>query len=243
MTKRLFDIAVSLVALSLLWPLLAIIAFAIWCQDGRSPFYLSFRVGRGNRDFRMLKLRTMAVGADRLGGPSTAASDSRVTPLGSALRRFKVDELPQFWNVLKGDMSVVGPRPNLRHGGVDRYTVEERRLLSVSPGVTDLASIVFSDEGEILKDSPDPDALYDSVIRPWKNRLGLFYIDNGSLLLDIRLIWVTAVAICSKTKALRQVIRMLDSLGAEQELQRICCRDEPLPHGLPPGHQAQLATP
>ena len=114
MAKRLLDILFALVAIVLTMPIIAIACLLIWAQDGRSPVYAGLRVGRFNRDFRMFKLRTMIPDAHRSGGPSTSASDGRLTPLGSALRRFKLDELPQFWNVLKGDMSMVGPRPNVR---------------------------------------------------------------------------------------------------------------------------------
>lgn len=239
MAKRLFDIILSLLACILTLPVVIAAALLIWVQDGRWPFYLGPRVGRDGRDFRMIKLRTMVPDGERLGASSTSISDSRLTPFGGKLRRFKVDELPQFWNVVVGEMSIVGPRPNLRSGGVDRYTSEELRLLSTRPGITDLASIVFSDEGEILKDSADPDALYDSAIRPWKNRLALVYVDNRSFLLDLRLIWLTAVAIASRDSALRGVARILDRLNADERLKGICRRNQPLPHGPPPGRPAQ----
>ena len=242
MSKRLFDIVFALLALAISLPIVAIACFLVWMSDGHRPFYAGYRAGRDGRRFRMIKLRTMIVGAEALGGSSTAASDRRLIPLGHGLRRLKIDELPQFLNVLAGEMSVVGPRPNVLKGGVDRFTAEERRLLEVRPGITDLASIVFSDEGEILKDSLDPDALYDSAIRPWKNRLGLIYVDNQSLWLDFRLIALTAVAICSRSAALRGSDRILSRLGADDELKRICRRNGPLPHGQPPGHPAKLAT-
>jgi len=240
MAKRLFDIVFALAATIVTLPLIAIACLLIWLQDGHSPLYRGLRVGRDGRDFRMIKLRTMVADGDRLGGSSTATSDSRLTALGKALRRYKLDELPQFWNVLTGDMSVVGPRPNVR-GGVDRYTREELELLAVRPGITDLASIVFSDEGEILEGSSDADALYDAVIRPWKNRLALTYVFNRSLPLDLQLIWLTVVSLSSKVSALQGVARILKGLGADEELRRICSRMEPLPHGLPPGSPARLA--
>lgn len=240
MGKRLFDLLFALLATILTTPIILVVSLLVWGQDGRSPFYRGLRVGRGDRDFRMIKLRTMVADGERLGGSSTAVSDPRLTPLGVALRRFKIDELPQFWNVLIGDMSIVGPRPNFRNGGVDRYTPEELRLLSVRPGITDLASIVFSDEGEILKDSADPEALYDSAIRPWKNRLALIHIDNRSLPLDARLIWLTALAIVSRSAALRGVAGILHDLGADEELKRVCRRNRPLPHRPPPGRPTQL---
>lgn len=240
--KRAFDVMFALPALILVSPIILIAALLILGQDGAPPFYLGRRVGRGGSDFRMIKLRTMVADGERLGGSSTALSDPRLTRIGAALRRFKIDELPQLWNVLVGDMSVVGPRPNVRSGGVDRHTPEELRLLSVRPGITDLASIVFWDEGEILKGSADPDSLYDWLIRPWKNRLALLLVDNRSLMLDLRLIWLTLLAIGSRTASLRGVAKIVAALGADEQLRRIALRDEPLPRALPPGAPPQLAT-
>jgi lipopolysaccharide/colanic/teichoic acid biosynthesis glycosyltransferase len=238
--KRSLDIFVALLALVLATPLLAVASLLIWLEDGHAPFYRGTRVGRGGRDFRMVKLRTMVAGGERLGGTSTAATDWRLTSLGAALRRWKIDELPQFWNVLTGDMSIVGPRPNTRAGGVDRYTAEELRLLSVRPGITDLASIVFADEGQILSGAADPDALYDAVIRPWKNRLGLLYVERRRFALDVRLIGATAVALVSRQSALRQVNAILERWNADAGLRAICARRGPLPAGTPPG-QATVA--
>jgi len=240
--KRVFDFMFALPGLILVSPIILIAALLVLKQDGRSPFYRGLRVGLGGRDFRMIKLRTMVADGERLGGSSTALSDPRLTPIGATLRRFKIDELPQLWNVLAGDMSLVGPRPNVRRGGVDRHTPEELRLLSVRPGITDLASIVFWDEGEILKDSADPDALYDWVIRPWKNRLALLLVDNRSFMLDLRLTWLTLLAIVSRAAALRRVARIVATLSTDEQLRRIALRNEPLPRGLPPGGAAQLAT-
>lgn len=238
MAKRLFDIFFALAAILATSPIVAVASVLIWAQDRHPPLYAGVRVGRFNRDFRMFKLRTMVPDAHRIGGPSTAASDARLTPLGSALRRFKLDELPQFWNVLKGDMSLVGPRPNIREGGVDGYTVEERRLLSVRPGITDLASIVFADEGEILRDSPDPHALYDTVIRPWKSSLALLYIEHRSVDLDLGIILLTALSFVSRRAALHGVDMILESLNASPELRQTCARCEPLVGGEAPGQPA-----
>jgi lipopolysaccharide/colanic/teichoic acid biosynthesis glycosyltransferase len=238
MAKRLFDIVFSIIALIVVVPITAAASLLIWAHDGHAPLYRGLRVGRGGRDFRMVKLRTMVANGERLGGSSTAASDRRLTLLGAALRRFKLDELPQFWNVLVGDMSIVGPRPNVRPGGVDCYTMEERRLLTVRPGITDLASIVFSDEGEILKGSPDPDRLYDAVIRPWKNRLGLLYVERRDMTADACLIGLTVIALFSKPLALRGVGAMLHRWNADATLQSICERSQPLPAGAPPGQPA-----
>ena len=235
MAKRLFDIMLSVLILAVASSLLVGLMLLIWAHDRRSPLYRGNRVGREGGDFRMLKLRTMTVDAERTGGTSTAGSDGRLTSLGKYLRRWKFDELPQFCNVLMGDMSIVGPRPNTRRGGVERYTPEEMRLLNVRPGITDVASIVFSDEGQILDGAADPDALYDAVIRPWKSRLGLLYVDHWNLSFDLRIIWLTAVALVAKPVALRGVDAILVQWGADDELRRICRRRAPLPQAEPPG--------
>ena len=183
--KRLLDIVVSAGALIVLSPLLLVVATAVWLQDFHSPFYIAPRVARGNGTFRMVKFRSMTVGADRTGVDSTSASDSRITAVGRTIRAYKLDELVQLWNVLKGDMSLVGPRPQVRRDA-DLYTDVERGLLTARPGITDLASIVFSDEGDILKDEADPDLAYNQLIRPWKSRLGLLYVNHQSVRLDLR---------------------------------------------------------
>src|SRR5665213_3008199 len=156
--KRLWDVSIAACALLLLAPLLAAVAVGLWLEDRRSPWYRGIRVGRDGREFRMLKFRSMRVGAAKTGVNSTAAGDSRITRAGRFLRALKLDELPQLWNVLAGEMSLVGPRPQVPEDA-SLYTSEERRMLEVRPGITDLASIVFSDEGAILAGSADPDLL------------------------------------------------------------------------------------
>lgn len=235
MSKRLIDIVFSVPILVIAAPVVLAAMLLIWSYDRRSPIYWAPRVGRGGRDFRMAKLRTMTVDADRIGGASTSRSDGRVTPPGRLLRRWKIDELPQVWNVLLGQMSLVGPRPNLRRGGVDRYTREEMRLLDARPGITDLASIVFADEADILDGAPDPDALYDRVIRPWKNRLGLLYLDRRTLGIDLRILALTGLAILSRPAALRGVDRILADLRVDEALRGVCRRQDPLPWAAPPG--------
>src|ERR1700730_1157891 len=140
--KRTFDILIALLALILLAPILAAIAAAIWLDDRKSPFFSARRVARGGGDFRMVKFRTMIPDAWKSGVNSTASGDPRITRIGKFLRTAKFDELPQLWNVLTGDMSLVGPRPQVRTD-VELYTKEELRMLSARPGITDLASIVF----------------------------------------------------------------------------------------------------
>jgi lipopolysaccharide/colanic/teichoic acid biosynthesis glycosyltransferase len=174
------------------------------------------------------------VNADESGVDSTGANDRRITPLGRFVRKYKVDEVTQLWNVLKGDMSLVGPRPNVRRE-TDLYTSEERRLLDARPGITDFASIVFSDEGDILKDQADPDIAYNQLIRPGKSRLGLFYIDHQRLSVDLRLCWLTVGAILSRPLALAGVERLLGSLHAPPDLIALSRRDRPLTPTPPPG--------
>ena len=189
----------------------------------------------------MIKLRSMIVDADRTGVDSTGANDARITPIGHFIRRYKLDELTQLWNVLLGDMSWVGPRPNVERE-TDLYTPVERRLLDVRPGVTDFASIVFSDEGEILKDQQDPDIAYNQLIRPGKSLLGLFYIDNRSILVDLQLIFLTALAIMSRREALDGVQKLLRMLGANEKLLQIAARDKPLAPLPPPGAQKVVTS-
>lgn len=216
------------------WLLLGTL-LAVWLQDFQSPFYMARRVGRGGKDFTMIKVRSMVKNAEATGVNSTGANDMRITGVGRFIRRYKIDELSQFLNVLRSDMSVVGPRPNTRKWGVDLYTEQERRLLDLKPGITDLASIVFSDEGEILADAAHPDLRYNQIIRPWKSRLGLFYLDNASLALDLQVIWLTAMAVLNKPTALRGVVSLLERYGADAVLIAVCRREAPLPEAPPPG--------
>ncbi len=232
--KRLFDIFASGLGLLLASPVLLPVMFLVWKQDKHSPFYVAPRVGKGDTVFSMVKLRSMVINADKSGVDSTGANDRRITPVGHFIRRYKLDELSQLWNVLKGDMSMVGPRPNVKRE-TDLYTPVERGLLNVRPGITDFASIVFSDEGDILKDQVDPDIAYNQLIRPGKSKLGLFYIANRSLWLDIRLCWLTAIAIASRERALEGVQHILRNLGANEELRQIAARKEPLVPMPPPG--------
>lgn len=232
--KRLIDILGAASGLLIASPVLLVTMFLIWRQDRHSPFYLGQRVGKNMREFKMVKLRSMTVNADKSGVDSTSANDNRITKVGQFVRRYKLDELTQLWNVLLGEMSLVGPRPNVKRE-VDLYTDEEKLLLSVRPGITDLSSIVFSDEGDILAGSDDPDLRYNQVIRPWKSRLGLLYIRNISVMLDIKIIFATIIAIIDKKRALGFVNNMLSDIGADDELIKVCLRDSELIPHPPPG--------
>lgn len=234
MMKRLFDLIVSFTALILVSPILAISLLAVFLQDFKNPFYIAPRVGRNEKIFKMFKIRSMVVNADKTGVDSTSSNDMRITQVGHLIRKFKIDEISQLINVFLGDMSLVGPRPNVKRE-TDIYTKEEKVLLTVRPGITDISSIVFSDEGEILKDSNDPDLLYNQIIRPWKSRLGIFYIENRSLFLDIRLLIFTVLAITNKALALERIVTLLEGMNADSDLVKISSRKGALTPAPPPG--------
>jgi lipopolysaccharide/colanic/teichoic acid biosynthesis glycosyltransferase len=223
MMRRSFDVVVSAIALLMLAPLLGVILFLVWRQDRHSPLYIADRAGLNGQPFRMVKIRSMVVNADKSGVESTSTNDRRITPLGNFIRRWKIDELSQLWNVLCGDMSLVGPRPNTLKE-VATYSGDEMRLLDVRPGITDFSSIVFSDEGEILKDSSDPDAEYARLIRPWKSKLGLLYVRNASISLNLRLIWLTLLAILDKRRALDKLDGLLESYGCHPQVREVASR-------------------
>ena len=233
--KRPFDIVFSLMVLIVSSPILLTAIIAVWLQDFKTPFYLATRVARHNRNFTMIKVRSMRINADTTGVNSTSKGDARVTKVGSFIRRYKIDELSQFINVLLGSMSVVGPRPNTRAWGVDLYNDVELKLLTVRPGITDLSSIVFSDEGEILMNHEHADKAYNALIRPWKSRLGLLYIKNKNLALDIRIIFSTLVTIYSRDLALKMVENILLDLNADETLIEVCRRNKNLTPATPPG--------
>jgi len=232
--KRILDFVAALCGLLILLPLLGVIALAVWLEDRRSPWFRGVRVGRGGRTFRMIKFRSMIPDAWKSGVSSTASGDRRITRVGRFLRRAKLDELPQLWNVLIGDMSLVGPRPQVEPEAA-LYTAEERRLLDVHPGMTDLASIIFADEGEILAGSADPDLCYNQRIRPWKSRLGLLYIERQSLAGDLKILLLTFLAALSRKRALGGVAQILASWDADPLLRKMAARKEPLLAWLPPG--------
>lgn len=234
MLKRMIDILLATTALVVFSPILAVAFLAVWLQDYHSPVYSAPRVGLGEKMFSMHKTRSMVKNADKSGVDSTGANDMRITSVGRFIRRYKLDELPQLWNVITGDMSIVGPRPNVKRE-TDLYSKEEKRLLSVRPGITDFASIVFSDEGDILKDEKDPDLAYNQLIRPWKSRLGILYIEKRSLLVDLQLIALTAVAIVSRESALRGVQVLLERIGASEDLRKVARRQDRLVPHPPPG--------
>jgi lipopolysaccharide/colanic/teichoic acid biosynthesis glycosyltransferase len=209
--------------------------YLVYRQDKQSPFYLAPRVGKNGKIFKMIKLRSMVINADKNGVDSTSADDSRITPIGVWIRKFKLDEFTQLINVLSGEMSLVGPRPNVKMGGTDLYTDSEKRIITIKPGITDFSSIVFSDEGDILSGKSDPDLSYNQLIRPWKSRLALLYIDNQSNLLDLKIIFYTAVAMISKTIARGWVGSSLQKMTSDENIVAIVKREIELYPFAPPG--------
>ncbi len=192
--KRVFDLLFSTIALFVLSPVLLAIAVAIRLGSAGPILYSGTRVGKDGKVFGMYKFRTMVQNADKLGGSSTPNDDPRITGVGRLLRHYKLDELPQFINVVRGDMSIVGPRPQIEWA-VKLYTPEQREVLTVLPGITDYASIRFPNEGEILKGSTDPDRDYMEKIHPEKMRLSLEYVRRRSFVTDMSVIAQTAAAI------------------------------------------------
>ena len=236
--KRVFDFSAALAGLIVFAPLFAAIALAVWLADRHSPFYRGVRLTRGAAEFRMLKFRTMIPDAWRSGVYATASGDPRITPVGTWLRAAKLDELPQLWNVLTGDMSLVGPRPQVP-SDAQWFTTEERRLLEIRPGITDLASLIFANESTLLGGAPDPDLLTQQILRPWKSRLALAYRDRGGdLLTDLRIIGLTLLAAFSPARAREGVARILTRWQADPLLRTLLRRldsGQPPPPWPPPG--------
>lgn len=192
--KRLLDILSSSIVLLVLLPVWLVIALLIAMESKGGVFYKQVRVGKDNKDFFLYKFRTMRVGSDKKGLLTVGERDNRITRVGYFLRKYKIDEFPQLLNVIKGDMSIVGPRPEVRKY-VDLYTPEQMKVLSLRPGLTDLASIKYVHENEVLAASDNPEQTYIDEVMPAKLDLNLQYIATQSLMGDIRLIFNTFLAI------------------------------------------------
>ena len=188
--KRLVDFIVSLFFLFLLFPILVLLAILIKLESNGPVFYLQVRVGLNGKDFRIFKFRTMFIGSDKAGLLTVGGRDPRITKVGIFIRKYKLDELPQLINVLNGEMSLVGPRPAVRKY-VNMYNDEQLKVLSVKPGITDYASIQYSDENELLAKSVDPEKTYIEEVMPAKLLLNLKYINEISLLTDLKIIGLT----------------------------------------------------
>ncbi|MBE6063499.1 MAG: sugar transferase [Clostridium butyricum] len=190
--KRVFDILASGIGIIILSPILLIIALRIKTGSDGPVFFKQIRVGKDGKEFEILKFRTMVVNAEKLGRQITVGADNRITKVGGFLRKYKLDELPQLFNVFKGDMSLVGPRPEVPRY-VKLYTEEQRKVLSVKPGITDLASIRYRDENELLGKAENPDEFYINTIMPDKLALNMEYIDKSNVFYDIYIIIETII--------------------------------------------------
>ena len=176
----------------------------------------------------------MVINADKTGVDSTSNNDSRITPVGHFIRKTKLDELTQIINILKGEMSFVGPRPNVETE-TNLYTKVEKKILSVRPGITDFASIIFADEGSILENSSNPNLDYNQLIRPYKSRLALFYIEKRSFYIDLKIIFLTFLVIFNRPLSLKRLSLLLKNLGADSKLVDLAKREGKLEPAPPPG--------
>ena len=190
--KRIFDITASGLGIIVLSPILIVIALIIKKESDGPVFFKQIRVGEKGKNFEILKYRTMVVDAEKLGRQITVGNDNRITKIGGFLRKYKLDELPQLINVFKGDMSLVGPRPEVPRY-VEMYNEEQRKVLDVKPGITDLASIRSRDENELLGTAEDPDDMYINTIMPDKLALNLEYINKSNVFFDVYIILKTIV--------------------------------------------------
>jgi lipopolysaccharide/colanic/teichoic acid biosynthesis glycosyltransferase len=215
-------------------PFILFFALLIYLYDRLNPFYMPPRVGKNGKSFKMIKLRSMVVNAHKYNIDSTANDDPRITPVGKWVRKLKMDELAQIFNVVKGDMNLVGPRPQIL-SEVNRYTTIERDILRVNPGITDISSIVFADLGDIIEGKPDPNLAYNQLIRPWKSRLALLYIANRSIKLNLCLLFFTFTNSFARQWTLNRLSSMVTKLNGCDIPESILRRENPLTPYPPPG--------
>ena len=188
--KRLFDITASFFGILILSPLLIFIGLWVGLSSKGGVFYKQIRVGKNNKDFKLYKFRSMRVNSDKQGLLTVGSKDSRITKAGYFIRKYKIDELPQLFNVLKGDMSFVGPRPEVRRY-VDLYSEEQMKVLSVRPGITDPASIKYRNENDLLSSASNPEQYYIQHIMPDKLKINIDYINTRTFFKDIKIIFQT----------------------------------------------------
>tara|TARA_B100001175_G_scaffold76821_1_gene64195 strand:+ start:20679 stop:21434 length:756 start_codon:yes stop_codon:yes gene_type:complete len=239
--KPIFDFIVALILLCILFVPAFYFAIRIFLQDFSNPFYIPKRVGKNKKNYNMIKFRSMIVNADSSKVDSTSSNDSRITNLGNFIRRYKIDEIPNLLNILTFKMSFVGPRPNVNRE-VNLYTDEEIKILRVRPGITDISSIVFADEGDILENSIDPDLDYNQLIRPWKSRLAILYTEKASLFLDLKLMILTLYNFIDRKKTLQIISNILKNLDAHENLINIVLRENKLVPTPPPGSEEIVTT-
>lgn len=196
MGKRIFDLLVSVIMSVILLPLLMVLALGVKFTSKGPVFYMQERIGKNLQPFRIFKFRTMFTDADKKGLLTVGGRDPRVTSFGYFLRKYKLDELPQLFNVVLGEMSLVGPRPEVKRY-VDLYSEEQKKVLEVKPGITDFASIEYSNENEILGKAADPEKMYIDEIMPAKLKLNLKYVQEKSFFVDLKIIFRTVMKILS----------------------------------------------
>ena len=210
--KRLFDITFSLFLLILLFPLFLVVSLIIIFTSKGGVFFRGLRVGKDGKKFKIFKFRSMKANSEGKGKWNIGNNDPRITNFGKFIRMLKIDELPQLINVLIGDMSFVGPRPELEFY-VNKYTEEEHKILSIRPGITDWASLVNISQFEIFTNSKDPDIAYEKYIRPIKLKLQLEYIKTNSFVGDIEILFWTGIKLFTRTKKLpKKIIKMIDNM-------------------------------
>ena len=218
MFRRLFDIIFSLLVLSIFLPILSLLTIIIFLEDFKNPLYISIRFGKNLKPFRLFKLRSMAIGADKCGPIEVQLGDKRVTKIGWFIRKFKLDEYPQFFNVFLGHMTVVGPRPKVKNH-INVSDSQEVKIASVKPGITDISSIVFSNQEYILKNSKNNASDYfEKFIKPNKNLLAIYYIDSKNILLDLMVIAFTILIPINRKFVLKQIYKHLYKKEISKEL-------------------------
>lgn len=197
MPKRVFDVVFAVIGLILLFPILLLIAIIIKLDSKGPIFFIQGRVGKNNKDFNIFKFRTMRIQSDKKGLLTLGNDDSRITKMGYFLRRYKIDEFPQLINIVKGDMSFVGPRPELRYY-VNFYNEDDMKIFEARPGITGLASLEYRNEVELLKAAKDPEEFFIKTIIPDKLKYNKEYISKQNFFFDLKLIWLTIVKVITK---------------------------------------------
>ncbi|MES2003055.1 MAG: sugar transferase [Bacteroidota bacterium] len=217
-SKRFFDLIVTICASIIFVPIIFVAAMIVFFEDFHNPFYLSKRIGKGMKVIKVIKLRSMVINADKTIIRTTTTADVRITKVGKFIRKYKIDELPQFFNVLAGNMSLIGPRPNVWENGVEFYSIEENGLLSIKPGISDFSSIIFADLGEIVAGQNEPDEFYNEVVRPWKSKFGLLYVQKQTLLLDMKLLFCTGLNLVNREKALVYISQIVKKISPDKDM-------------------------
>lgn len=239
--NRWVEFFLALIILIVLSPVFITIAILIFLTDFQSPFFISKRVGQYGNEFNMYKFRSMKNDAKLKHIVSTSDSDRRITWIGKVIRKVKLDEISQIGNILLGDMKFVGPRPNVKVE-TDLYTTEEQQILSIKPGITDISSIVFADLNTILSQSKDANLDYNQLVRPWKSRLALIYVQNRNFSLDIQLIFLTVYNIFFRNSTLKLIQKIVAKFSSDQLLIQISGREISLFPYPPPGSDSVVTS-